>query len=101
MAGNNHNKFPWNHVLGFIFSIVLTLLAVWAALYSSLSITAIVWTIVTLALLQAAVQLFMFMHIGEGEGKAQKGTIYFSAFIAVVIVAGSIWVMNAMMHSMM
>lgn len=101
MAGNSQHKFPWNHVLGFLFSIVLTLFAVWAALYSSLSVTAIVWTIVTLALLQAIVQLFMFMHIGEGEGNAQKGTIYFSAFIAVVIVAGSIWVMNAMMHSMM
>ncbi|MYL34824.1 cytochrome aa3 quinol oxidase subunit IV [Pontibacillus yanchengensis] len=100
MSNNSHSHFPWNHVIGFALSVALTLLAVWVALYTSLSITAIVWIIVFLAVLQAGIQLFMFMHIREGEGGTQVFTMVYSAIIGVIIVGGTIWVINAMMHSM-
>ncbi|KGP72305.1 cytochrome aa3 quinol oxidase subunit IV [Pontibacillus yanchengensis] len=100
MTQNSHSNFPWNHVIGFILSIALTLLSVWIALYTSLSITAIIWIIVSLAIIQAGIQLFMFMHIREGEGGAQVFTMVYSAIIGVIIVAGTIWVINSMMHSM-
>ncbi|KGX88796.1 cytochrome aa3 quinol oxidase subunit IV [Pontibacillus litoralis] len=98
MAENNHN-FPWKHIIGFIFSIALTLLAVWGALYTDFATNIKIWFIVFLAILQAGVQLIMFMHIREGESMTQIITMLYSAFIGIVIVGGSIWVINAMMHS--
>ncbi|UOQ45985.1 cytochrome aa3 quinol oxidase subunit IV [Halobacillus salinarum] len=101
MSGQSNNHFPWNHVLGFALSIFLTVLAVWIALYTSLSVTAVIWIIVGLAVLQALVQLFMFMHVREGEGRIQTTTMYYSAGIGIIIVFGTIWVIQSIMSGSM
>ena len=86
--------FPWKHVTGFVLSIILTLLALWVALYSGFSLTALYAVVIIFAVLQAVLQLLMFMHVNEGgSGKIQSGTMLYAAFIAVVVVAGSVWVM--------
>ena len=92
---DNHSKgFPISHVIGFFMSLILTLGAAWVALQTSLSLKAVMWVIGSLAVVQAGIQLYMFMHINEGEDKVTNNiNILYSAFIAVVIVAGSIWVM--------
>lgn len=57
--------------------------------------------VVGLALVQAAIQLLMFMHMTESEDSSvQVGTILYSVFIAVAVVAGTIWVMSFGMHYM-
>lgn len=82
-------------VFGFVLSLVLTFAALFVALKTSLSFNAIIWIIGTLAVIQAALQLFMFMHLKDGEdSKAQTINILYGIFIAVVTVAGSIWVMS-------
>jgi cytochrome aa3-600 menaquinol oxidase subunit IV len=92
-----HSKsFPISHVIGFFMSLVLTFGAAWIALQSSLSMKAVMWIVGTLAVAQAGIQLYMFMHINEGDDKVTNNVnILYSAFIAVVIVAGSIWVMTS------
>lgn len=94
---DKHSKgFPISHVIGFFMSLVLTLGAAWIALQTSLSVKAVMWIIGTLAIVQAGIQLYMFMHINEGGNKvANNINILYSAFLAVVIVAGSIWVMTS------
>ncbi|NKE04208.1 MULTISPECIES: cytochrome aa3 quinol oxidase subunit IV [Mesobacillus] len=94
---DNHSKgFPISHVIGFFMSLILTFGAAWIALQSSLSMKAVMWIIGTLAVFQAGIQLYMFMHINEGDDKITNNiNILYSAFIAVVIVAGSIWVMTS------
>jgi cytochrome aa3-600 menaquinol oxidase subunit IV len=94
---DNHSKgFPISHVVGFFMSLVLTFGAAWIALQSSLSMKAVMWIIGTLAIAQAGIQLYMFMHMNEGDDKVTNNiNILYSAFIAVVIVAGSIWVMTS------
>ncbi|WP_210366027.1 cytochrome aa3 quinol oxidase subunit IV [Bacillus sp. REN3] len=94
---DKHSKgFPISHVVGFFMSLVLTLGAAWIALQSSLSVKAVMWFIGSLAIVQAAIQLYMFMHINEGGNKVVNNiNILYSAFLAVVIVAGSIWVMTS------
>ncbi|MDX8362005.1 MULTISPECIES: cytochrome aa3 quinol oxidase subunit IV [Bacillaceae] len=90
------NRFPTGHVLGFISSIVLTFIATGVALKTNLSFNVIMWIIGSLAVIQAGLQLFMFMHMTEGEdGKANIINIGYGVFIAVVIVVGSIWVLTA------
>lgn len=89
------NRFPIRHVLGLLLSLLLTFAAAGVALKTSLSFKAIMWTIGSMAIVQALLQLFMFMHVREGEdGKTQVINIVYGIFCAVVIVAGSIWVMS-------
>lgn len=101
MEHQNH-RFPLSHIIGFIFSLVLTFGAAFVALKTNLSFNSIMWIIGSLAVLQAGIQLFMFMHLREGEdGKANVVNMAYAVFTAVVIVAGSIWVMSSghMSHS--
>ncbi|MED1864073.1 cytochrome aa3 quinol oxidase subunit IV [Fictibacillus nanhaiensis] len=100
-AANEHHGFPWKHLIGFVLSIVLTLFALWIALETDLSMTWILIIIFGFAFLQAALQLLMFMHVTENSTKSnltsrvQIGNILFAAFVAIVIVIGSVWVMTA------
>jgi|ERR1700748_3784605 cytochrome aa3-600 menaquinol oxidase subunit 4 len=94
-TANNHH-FPWSHIIGLVLSIALTFLAAGLALYTDLALKTIIILIFILAFLQAAIQLFMFMHIKEGEGAWQVGKILSAGFIAIVIVYGSVWVMTNM-----
>ncbi|MBC1373270.1 cytochrome aa3 quinol oxidase subunit IV [Listeria booriae] len=86
---------PWKHIIGFALSIALTLLAVWVVFESTLDKSVIVTVIFIFAFIQAALQLLMFMHMTEGKnGRIQVGNILFAAFIAIVVVMGSYWVME-------
>ncbi len=88
--------FPLSHLIGFIFSLVLTFGAATIALKTDLSASAIMWIIGTLAFLQAGIQLFMFMHLREGEdGTLNIVNIVYAVFTAIIIVVGSIWVMSS------
>lgn len=93
---SNH-PFPWSLLVGFFLSIILTLVAVGIGSRTDFTYGRIVIFVFILAFIQAAIQLFMFMHVSEGEhGIWQIGKMLSAAFIAVVIVAGSVWVLNAM-----
>lgn len=91
----NHKGFPMTQVFGFVLSLGLTFAALFVAIKTSLSFNVIMWIIGTLAVIQAGLQLFMFMHLKDGEDrKAQTINVIYGVFIAVVTVAGSIWVMS-------
>jgi cytochrome aa3-600 menaquinol oxidase subunit 4 len=93
---NQHSKgFPATQIYGFIASLVLTFAALFIALKTSLSVTAIMYIIGTLAFIQAGMQLFMFMHLKDGEEDGAKAVnIYYAIFLALVTVFGSMWVMS-------
>jgi cytochrome aa3-600 menaquinol oxidase subunit IV len=91
---NHHETFPWKHIIGFVLSLVLTFAALWVVLSSGLATKLIISIIVILAMLQAGLQLFLFMHLTESDsGKIQTINMAYAFFIAVVVVVGSIWVM--------
>ncbi|WP_249671330.1 cytochrome C oxidase subunit IV family protein, partial [Bacillus thuringiensis] len=70
---------------------VLTLLALWV-IDTDLSMAAKLWRIFGFAIIQAGLQLLMFMHVTESDsGKIQVGNTLFAAFIVVAIIAGSVW----------
>lgn len=93
---NNHTKAsPAIQIYGFIASLVLTFAALFVALKTSLSVTTIMYIIGTMAFIQAGMQLFMFMHLKDGEEDGAKAVnMYYAIFIALVIVFGSMWVMS-------
>jgi cytochrome o ubiquinol oxidase subunit IV len=87
--------FPWSHVIGFVISIVLTLIALWLVQSRAHSPRWLLTVTLALAILQILVQLFFFMHITESHGPrwhAQMITIGFLFVLAIV--AGSIWIMG-------
>lgn len=89
-------RFPIANVFGFVLSLVLTFVAAAVALKTNLSFKFVMGIIGTLAVIQAGLQLFMFMHVNEGEdNKTQIINIAYGVFCALVIVLGSIWVLNA------
>lgn len=88
-------KFPLTHILGFILSLAMTFGAVWVGFETNLSFTAIMWIVGGLAVLQAIMQLFMFMHMTEGkDGNIQTINIAYGAFVAIVVVVGTVWTMG-------
>ncbi|MGM7703199.1 cytochrome aa3 quinol oxidase subunit IV [Pseudalkalibacillus sp. Hm43] len=96
---NQTSRFPWRHLIGFLLSVILTLAALWIGLYSGFSMTWIIGIIVALAILQALIQLLMFMHMTESSnGKHQTHIMMHSAFIAVVVVIGTLWVVSYGFH---
>jgi len=85
--------FPKTHVIGFISSIVLTLLAM-TVLVLDLSFAAKMVILFVTALLQASLQLFLFMHISESEDKRELYiNIAYAAFVGIVTIVGSLLVM--------
>lgn len=91
----NEKGFPISHVFGFILSLVLTFVAAGVVLKMNLSSNITMWIIGSLAIIQAGLQLFMFMHVSEGEDKkTQIINIAYGVFCALVIVIGTIWVMG-------
>ncbi|EKH2207062.1 cytochrome aa3 quinol oxidase subunit IV [Staphylococcus pseudintermedius] len=83
------------HTIGFIASIILTLLAVFVTLYTSLSFQAKVTIIFGFAFIQAFLQLLMFMHLTEGkDGRVQLTKVIFAIIITLITVIGTYWVMQ-------
>lgn len=89
-----HAGFPWKQVIGLLLSLALTFLALWVATGLSLPVQLTLAIIVGLAIVQALIQLFMFMHFTEGtEPVHQMLGIAFGVFVTVVIVAFTIWIL--------
>ncbi|GGM25666.1 cytochrome aa3 quinol oxidase subunit IV [Paraliobacillus quinghaiensis] len=89
------SMFPLNHVLGFVLSIALTVGAVFIVYQTDFSASVKMNIIGTLAIFQALIQLIMFMHITEGKsGGINIINIAYAIFLAIVVVAGSIWVLT-------
>jgi cytochrome aa3 quinol oxidase subunit IV len=92
MEQQHHSAKP--HIIGYIYSLVLTVLAFVVMLYTSLPMSWKITILLVLAVLQLLVQLVYFMHITESEdGAYQVINVAFGIFVAVTVVAGSIWIM--------
>jgi cytochrome o ubiquinol oxidase operon protein cyoD len=91
-----------SYVIGFTGSILLTI--------ASFSITAIGWmsgqsliyTLMALAVTQAAIQLKYFLHLGEEAHPRWETVVFFFMLLLLLIVAiGTIWIMSDLDARMM
>ena len=53
-------------------------------------------TIIVMAVAQALLQLIMFMHLKEGEGRVQILTMIYSFFVATATVGLTVWIFFSM-----
>ncbi|KAA9004708.1 cytochrome aa3 quinol oxidase subunit IV [Paenibacillus spiritus] len=80
--------FPIRHVLGYIASLVLSAAAL-VVIYGDLSHTGNVIVLSVTAIIQAALQLFLFMHIGEDANS--KKELYVNIAYALFVGLGTIF----------
>jgi cytochrome aa3-600 menaquinol oxidase subunit 4 len=85
--------FPRGQVMGFAFSLVLTLVAL-SVIVFDLSLKMAVIILLVTAFMQAALQFVMFMHAGESGDKASIYTnVYYGLFVALVTIFGTMLTM--------
>ncbi|MGP4081501.1 cytochrome aa3 quinol oxidase subunit IV [Pseudalkalibacillus sp. R45] len=73
--------FPLKQVMGFVFSLVLTAVAL-GVYYFDMSFGVGMTVLLVTAFIQAGLQLVVFMHAGETE---DKGAIYTNVYYGVII----------------
>lgn len=85
--------FPIKQVMGFVFSLVLTFVAL-AVYFLDMSFTAGMTILLVTAFLQAGLQVVVFMHAGETKDKGAIYTnIYYALIIALVTIFGTLLAM--------
>ena len=91
--------------IGFVLSIVLTLVAFFVVLrpgFFRMGSGAVVATILALAVVQLVVQMFFFLHIGSESGPRWNLAVFISTIsIVLIIIAGSLWIMGHLNYNMM
>lgn len=82
------------YFIGFLASFILTLISFSLVITRALEGSALIYTIVCLAIIQGIVQLIFFLHVGqEPKPRWESLIFYFMVLILVIVVAGSLWIM--------
>lgn len=89
------------YFLGFLFSLVLTIVA-YILTVSNKGETWLLFTLGLLAILQMIVQLIFFLHLQEEKRpRYQLWSFVFMAGTLLIIVVGSLWIMQNMNYNML
>ncbi|AZS13533.1 MULTISPECIES: cytochrome aa3 quinol oxidase subunit IV [Paenibacillus] len=85
--------FPVHHVMGYVFSLILSVVALSVILWD-MPLAVGMTILLVCAAIQMGVQLFMFMHIGETGSKTSLYTnIAYALFVGLVTVFGTLFTM--------
>jgi cytochrome aa3-600 menaquinol oxidase subunit 4 len=85
--------FPMKQIMGYVFSLLLTVIAL-AVYFLDMSFVTGMTILLVTAFIQAAVQLIVFMHAGESEDKASiYSNAVFGILLAVITVLGTLLAM--------
>ena len=88
-----------SYITGFICSAILTLAAYFIVVYH---VPNAVFIILGLALIQLLVQLIFFLHLNQGADRKWNLVVLLSTVsIILILVIGSIWIMNHLNYNMM
>ncbi|WP_458412862.1 cytochrome o ubiquinol oxidase subunit IV [Schinkia sp. CFF1] len=95
MSNHEHAGSLKAYALGFVISIILTIIPIVLVLQHLLSKTATAVSILLAAVLQFIIQLFFFMHIRDGEQpRYNVMALILGVVFSVTIVVGAIWIMS-------
>jgi cytochrome o ubiquinol oxidase operon protein cyoD len=89
-----------SYVVGFVLSVVATLLAYFFVVNHVWPKEMLVYIVLGIAIVQLVVQAVFFLHIGRGSN-LKIITFLFAILMLLVIVVGSIWIMNNLDYRMM
>lgn len=90
------------YINGFLYSLVLTLSAYMFTVNRVFEGSTLLIVLGVLALLQMGIQLVFFLHLGEEKQPRLKALAFgFMALILIIIVVGTLWIMNHLNYRMM
>lgn len=91
-----------SYIVGFILSIVLTIIPYLIVVDHMLIGNALLLTVVGLAVLQLLVQLVFFLHLSTAsEQRWNLMTFMFTVLILAILVVGTLWIMWNLNYNMM
>jgi cytochrome o ubiquinol oxidase operon protein cyoD len=91
-----------NYVIGFILSVILTLLAFLIVWQSLLQDIYLVGSLIILAISQLYVQVIFFFNLDtETKPKWNTMAFLFMMLIVLIVVLGSLWIMTSLDYNMM
>ena len=90
-----------SYVVGFILSLLFTFIAYYLVVNKTVSGTTLLVAILGFAVVQMAVQIFFFLHLGRGP-KPLYNVVFFFGTVGIILmtVGGSIFIMNSLYHNM-
>jgi cytochrome o ubiquinol oxidase operon protein cyoD len=101
MTTDSHASSYGSYTAGFVLSIIWTLLAYFVVTNHMFNKSGIIFTIVLLAAAQLITQLVFFLHLGWGlKQRWNVMAFLFMTIILVIIVAGSLWIMQNLNYNM-
>jgi cytochrome o ubiquinol oxidase operon protein cyoD len=90
-----------SYAIGFLLSLVLTAVAFALVMTGALPRSTVLAGILAMAVLQILVHLVCFLHMNtRSEGGWNVLALGFTAVITVIVVFGSIWIMQHLDHNM-
>lgn len=99
---SGHSLSLAKYITGFLASIALTLAAYLLVTRSSWATTTVVAVIAMLAIVQFIVQMLFFLHVAdESKPRWKQMIMWFMLGIVVILVLGSVWIMNNLDYRMM
>lgn len=91
----------FTYISGFVLSLLLTFGAYLAVTHHAFAGGALIAVIVALAVAQALVQLFFFLHLGnEMRPRWKLVVLLFMLLVLAILVAGSLWIMYNLNYNM-
>ncbi len=91
-----------SYIIGFLASLLLTATSFYLVAFRELSPHVLIYTIIGLAAIQAIVQSIFFLHVGqEAKPRWETITFCFTLMVVLIIIIGSLWVMNDLNERMM
>lgn len=101
-GGKKHSTLFKGYAIGLVLCILITLASFAMVGYKVLSGTDLIFVIAILAFIQFLVQLKFFLHLSlKPEARWNLISLIFTLIIAVIVVAGSIWIMFSLNTMMM
>ena len=98
---NGHGSLK-SYIIGFILSIVLTIVPYIMVVHHSFAVETILISIVAIAIVQLLIQLIFFLHLDTKNGESNNSLAFiFTVIIIVILVTGSLWIMYNMNYNMM
>jgi len=89
-----------SYIVGFILSVFATLVAYLVVVNHIWPMETLVYIILGVAVMQLIVQSVFFLHIGQGS-RWRLITFVFAIIIVLIVVVGTIWIMNNLDYNMM
>ncbi|MDR2540173.1 MAG: cytochrome o ubiquinol oxidase subunit IV [Chlamydiales bacterium] len=91
-----------SYLMGFLLSILLTLLAYFVVVERVLSSGILVAAIIGLGIVQMFVQLLFFLHLGQEPKPYWNCQLFlFMLTILVILIIGSLWIMENLKYHVM